>query len=67
MQEWKPVKRHCRNCGEKVVGFKNKQGVVKVSCPRCGVCSVSKMIDRRHERCDTYAPPGMECLDENDN
>lgn len=65
MQEWKPIIRHCRNCGAKMVGFKNKDGVIKVQCPKCGVCSVSKMIDRRHERCDTYAPPELENIEEN--
>lgn len=67
MQVWKPVIRHCRNCGAKIIGFKNKQGVVKVDCPKCGVSSISKMLDRRHERCDTYAPPGMESLDEDED
>ena len=36
MQEWKPIIRHCRNCGAKTVGFKNKDGVIKVQCPKCG-------------------------------
>ena len=67
MQEWKPIIRHCRNCGAKTVGFKNKQGVVKVECTKCGVSSISRMLDRRHERCDTYAPLGMENLDEDDD
>lgn len=38
MQEWKPIIRHCRNCGAKTVGFKNKDGVIKVQCPKCGAC-----------------------------
>ena len=67
MLGWKPIIRHCRNCGAKIVGFTNKQGVVKVDCPKCGVSSISKMLDRRHERCDTYAPPGMESLDEDED
>ncbi len=53
---WEAVIRYCRNCGGRVTGYKNDKGLVKASCPRCRAVTVSKMIDRRHERCDTYAP-----------
>lgn len=62
--EWRPVVRRCRNCGQKITGFQNAKGLVKVTCPKCGSCSVSRMISRRHERCDTYAPQGTILLDD---
>lgn len=63
MQEWKPIIRHCRNCGEKIIGFKNRAGLVKARCPKCGVWVISRMVDRKHEQCDTYASPGMENIE----
>lgn len=63
MQGWKPIIRHCRNCGGKIIGFKDSAGLVKAQCPKCGVLTVSRMVDRKHERCDTYAPPGMENIE----
>lgn len=53
---WIKVVRICRNCGAETIGFKNAQGTVKTKCPRCGAVSVSRMMGRRHERCDTYLP-----------
>lgn len=55
--QWTPIKRICSNCGRKIIGFKTKGGLLKVQCPSCHTCMVSKRMSRRHERIDVYAPP----------
>lgn len=65
MEDWKPVRSFCRNCGHLMSGYKNSKGVVKITCSNCGSCSISRMVSRRHERCDTYAPPGLAIMEEN--
>jgi len=61
-QEWKPAYMYCMNCAEKVVGFRNKEGKVKIECPKCGVKYVSQRKSRRHETIDVYAPAQQEML-----
>ena len=71
-EKWttKPSRRYCRSCGKVLIGFRNEDGVLKLKCPVCGlgvlklkcpVCGleeVGRIVGRRHERCDFYAPPG---------
>lgn len=55
---WKPVRRHCVNCGHILAGFRNGNGFVKLQCPRCGIVMVSRHMSRRHERIDISPPHG---------
>ena len=54
---WGQSVRICNNCGERVAGYKNKNGLLKIQCPACGVFIVYKRISRRHERIDVFVPP----------
>lgn len=56
MEDWSVSKRICTNCGKQIVGYRDAKGLVKISCPRCGLKMVSKLISRRHERIDVYVP-----------
>lgn len=51
--------RYCRNCGQKMIGFRDANGLLKLKCPRCNSVSVSRKITRRHEDVQEYAPPGQ--------
>lgn len=57
---WGQSIRICHNCGEKVAGYKNKNGLLKIQCPACGVFMVYKSMSRRHERIDVFVPHGGE-------
>lgn len=59
----RPVYGYCRNCGYKVVGYRNEDGLLKVECPHCHTRYVSKEKSRRHIVEDIYAPSGQEILD----
>lgn len=54
--QWLPTIRLCNNCGRKITGNRNKDGLLKIKCPFCFTSMVSKVISRRHERIDVYAP-----------
>lgn len=59
MQEltnWRPFSWHCPNCGEISVGYQNAQGTIKVECRHCHTVMVRKVMGRRHDRIDIYAP-----------
>lgn len=61
MQEkeiWRPFSWHCPNCGEISVGYKNSSGTIKVECSKCHAVMVRKVMGRRHDRIDIYAPKG---------
>lgn len=32
-KDWKPAVMYCVNCAEKIVGYRNVEGKVKVECP----------------------------------
>ncbi len=49
----------CINCGKRVSGIRELNGVTKVKCPHCGTVMVSKAVSRRHIVCDVYAPEGQ--------
>lgn len=63
MRAWKPIKRHCRNCGAIATGYRDAKGKVTAICPKCGAKAISWSLSRRCERCDTYAPSGAEIID----
>ena len=48
----------CPNCGEISVGYKNSSGTIKVECSKCHAVMVRKVMGRRHDRIDIYAPKG---------
>lgn len=56
--QWLPTIRLCCNCGNKIIGYRDKNGSLKIQCPHCFTSMVSKIMSRRHERVDVYAPPG---------
>ena len=57
-----PQTRLCRNCEQKMIGFRNSEGLLRLKCPRCNSVSVSRKITRRHEDVQEYAPPGQEII-----
>ena len=63
MEKWTPTARFCSNCGKKIIGYRNEEGLLKVQCPYCGVVYVSKRINRRKERVEITAPEGQEFCD----
>lgn len=58
--DWMQTIRICHNCGQKITGYRKKDGLLKIQCPVCGACMVCKFMSRRHERIDVYAPPNLE-------
>ena len=60
-----PVYGYCRNCGKKIMGFRNKDGLLKVECPMCHTRYISQQKSRRHIVEDIYAPTGEEILEDN--
>ena len=61
MQEketWWPFSWHCPNCGEISVGSTNSGGTIRVECAKCHAVMVRKIMGRRHDRIDIYAPKG---------
>ncbi len=38
---------YCPNCGVKVRGYKDNDGVMRQTCPRCGVVIFSKLRKKR--------------------
>lgn len=59
-EEWVPYTWYCSNCGEKVSGLKNADGVIKAQCSRCRTVMVRRLKGRRHDTIDLYAPKGQE-------
>ena len=57
-----PVFGYCRNCGQKIMGYRNDEGVLKVECPFCHTRYVSREKSRRHIVEDIYAPKGQELI-----
>ncbi len=61
--EWQPLSMFCSNCGTRLTGYKNSEGLIKIECGRCHSVSVRRMIGRRHNRIDIYAPKGQETME----
>ena len=47
---------YCCNCGTHVSAIRNKEGFYKVKCPKCKSCSVRKMMGRRRDVIEIFAP-----------
>ena len=63
MEDWTPTQRFCSNCGKKIIGYRNKAGLLKVQCQYCGMIIVGKKINRRKEKVELTAPEGQEFCD----
>lgn len=48
-----------------MTGYRDSKGKVTTVCSGCGAKAISWIINRRCERCDTYAPIGQEIAEEN--
>lgn len=59
---WRPVIRHCFNCGEIVSGYRNADGLVKMKCSHCACSMVCKKISRRQENVKVFAADGEELI-----
>ena len=59
-ENWQPFTMYCPNCGNRVTGYKNDEGVIKMDCGRCTTVLVRRFKSRRHETIDVYAPKGTE-------
>ena len=55
--EWQAVQMFCPNCGKKIMGYKNKYGVVKMQCDRCKVIVVSSKKTPRKQEITVELPP----------
>ncbi len=60
-----PVLGYCRNCGQKIMGYRNVEGLLKIECPFCHTRYVSQQKSRRHIIEDIYAPTGEEIINYN--
>ncbi len=56
MNIWVPSKRYCQNCGEKIIGFRDNKGGLKLTCPYCFTFYNCKKISRRKEKVEVVAP-----------
>ncbi len=63
MEDWTPTSRFCSNCGKKIIGYRNKDGLLKMQCPHCRAMYVSRKISRRKEVVEITAPKGEEFYD----
>lgn len=54
-EEWIPLTWHCPHCGAVIEGHKDKDGIIRIECDRCGIVMVQKFKDRQRERIDIYA------------
>ena len=65
-----PVRRYCPNCGQIASGYRDEDGISKMSCRLCGTVFISKIRSRRHDCMDIYAPKGAVlaefCMDESE-
>lgn len=53
----RPVKMKCVHCGKDIKGYMDENGLIKMTCDRCGTITVSKQMSRRHVQIDVYGPP----------
>ena len=49
-----------------VIGYRDTKGKVTAVCSHCGATVISWQLNRRCERCNTYAPPGTELIDQDE-
>ena len=50
---------YCCNCGTKITSIRNEDGYYKAKCPKCGSCSVRKIMSRRRDVIEIIAPKGQ--------
>lgn len=50
----------CVNCGEILIGKKNRSGNYTAECPLCHAVMVRKIKSRRTDFFEVHAPEGME-------
>ena len=55
-QGWIPISWFCVNCGTKVMGFKNKNGVVKSECSKCKTYMVRTYKGRHSREIKVFLP-----------
>lgn len=60
MEKWTLSHRICMNCGQLLSGHRDKNGLLKMECPKCGLRMVSKQMGRRRENIDVYSPHNTE-------
>lgn len=56
---WRPFISYCPNCSNKLVGFPDESGMVRIRCRKCMAEVKRKRLGRKHDRLDLYAPEGM--------
>lgn len=57
---WRSKQIYCPNCRKLVTGYEGKDGITRMTCDQCGAVMIRKVMGRRHERIDVYAPCGQE-------
>ena len=57
-----PIAVLCPNCGLKCMGYRARDEMVRLSCRRCGLVMVSKIINKRTIIMRMTAPPGQTLL-----
>ena len=57
-EKWQSFSWHCPNCGELTAGYQNASGTIKSECRRCHTVMVRRIMGRRHNRIDVFAPKG---------
>jgi hypothetical protein len=62
-EEWRALSWFCPNCAERLIGFTDARGFTRAECRKCHSVSVRKVMGRRHNRIEIYAPKGQETLD----
>ena len=60
MENWSVSHKICMNCGRLLSGHRDKNGLLKMECPKCGLRMVSKQMGRRRENIDVYSPHNTE-------
>lgn len=61
--DWTIYSWYCPNCKNKVSGLKNSKNQIRATCDQCGVEMVRKIVGRKHDVINMYAPVGMEHLE----
>jgi len=54
--EYTPVRGYCQNCGHKMIGYRSRDGTVRMRCGRCGTVAVSKRKNAHITDTRLYAP-----------
>lgn len=60
-KHWICYRMFCLNCGNGILGCKNKRGEIKYKCERCGCELIRQDRSRRHATVEVYAPADQVC------